>query len=83
MSSKITALTEAKVHFSLWIRLAESGQEVVITRRGTPVAKLVALTPPPRDGGLARKTAISALLNFEAILIPTLSSAFLVAVGRE
>jgi prevent-host-death family protein len=83
MSSKITTLTEAKLHFSSWIRLAESGQEVVITRRGTPIAKLVPLTPQPRRDALARKAAITSLLSFEAILIPTTSSAFLVAIGRE
>jgi prevent-host-death family protein len=83
MSSKNTALTEAKIHFSRWVRLAESGQEVVIARRGKPVVKLVPLTPKPHDSSLARKAAIAALLSFEPIVVPHAWFTALRQAGRE
>jgi prevent-host-death family protein len=36
---------EAKTHFSALLKRAEKGEEIVITRRGKPVAKLVPATP--------------------------------------
>ena len=39
---------EAKTQFSRLLKLAEAGEEVVIARNGTPVAKLVAL---PKKAG--------------------------------
>lgn len=58
MSKEVT-VAEANEQFSAWVRNAEHGEPVVITRRGKPVAALVSaedleitLTPrekPPRD----------------------------------
>lgn len=39
---------EAKTHFSKLVTQAEQGREVVITRAGKPVAKLVAFHPQTR-----------------------------------
>lgn len=39
--SKTVSLVEAKAHFSEWVRAAEVGDPVVITRHGKPVAALV------------------------------------------
>lgn len=38
-------LTAAKAHLSELVRCAESGEEIVITRHGRSVARLVAVTP--------------------------------------
>ena len=39
--SKTVTLRDANQNFAKYVREAESGQELVITRRGVPVAKLV------------------------------------------
>lgn len=41
------SITEAKARFSALVAAAERGEEVIITRRGTPVACLVAIGPRP------------------------------------
>lgn len=51
--ANITAMTtvnihEAKTHFSELVAAVERGEEVVIARRGKPVARLVAPEPPAR-----------------------------------
>jgi prevent-host-death family protein len=38
----------AKTHLSKLISAAESGEEVIIARNGTPTVKLVRITPPVR-----------------------------------
>lgn len=48
---------EAKTHLSRLLRRVASGEEIVISRAGTPVARLVAVAPPTkrqlgRDRGL-------------------------------
>jgi prevent-host-death family protein len=49
---------EAKTHFSKLVARVESGEEIVIARDGTPVARLVAVANPVskriagRDAGL-------------------------------
>ncbi|MBF0190459.1 MAG: type II toxin-antitoxin system prevent-host-death family antitoxin [Magnetococcales bacterium] len=40
------SLREANQHFSRYIKVVEAGKEVIITRRGEPVAKL---TPIPQE----------------------------------
>lgn len=42
--SKEVSIAEAKSQLSTWVRSAEHGQAVVITRRGKPVAALVPAT---------------------------------------
>ena len=37
---------EAKTHLSRLLRQVEAGEEVTIVRDGSPVARLVAVTPP-------------------------------------
>lgn len=41
-------IDEAKIHFSRLIAQVEAGDDVVIARNGTPVARLVAVEPPAR-----------------------------------
>ncbi|MEQ1566101.1 MAG: type II toxin-antitoxin system Phd/YefM family antitoxin [Myxococcota bacterium] len=38
---------DAKTHLSRLLDAVEAGEEVVITRNGRPVARLVAAAPPP------------------------------------
>lgn len=52
--SKSASVAEVKAHFSDWIRAAESGEAVVITRHGKPV---VALIPAAEMEQLARLRA--------------------------
>jgi prevent-host-death family protein len=37
------AVTELRAHLSRWIEAARDGNDIVITDRGTPVARIVAL----------------------------------------
>jgi prevent-host-death family protein len=39
---------EAKTNLSLLVKRMLEGEEIVIARAGTPVARLVPWTPPPR-----------------------------------
>jgi prevent-host-death family protein len=39
----VVGMHEAKTHLSKLIRRAQDGEEIVIERRGTPVARLVAV----------------------------------------
>jgi len=45
---------EAKTHLSRLLERVERGEEVVISRAGTPVAKLVAVAPSKRVLGADR-----------------------------
>lgn len=36
---------EAKAHFSALVKRAEAGEEVLVTRSGTPVARIVPVKP--------------------------------------
>lgn len=50
---KQVQIAEAKAHFSALVERVESGEEIVIARRGKPVARLV---PEPRT----KRTAVDA-----------------------
>jgi len=52
---------EAKTHLAELLRKAEAGEEVVITRRGKPVARLVQFREP---GAGDRNSAVEQLRNF-------------------
>ncbi|MEM6795821.1 MAG: type II toxin-antitoxin system prevent-host-death family antitoxin [Acidobacteriota bacterium] len=41
------SLREANQHLSRYIKIVEQGEELVITRRGKPVARLVPVTTKP------------------------------------
>jgi prevent-host-death family protein len=49
---KAVNVYEAKTHFSKLLARVESGDEVVITRRGRPVARLVPEVTAPRGSRL-------------------------------
>ena len=58
---KRASIGEAKAHFSALIKQAESGEEVLITRGGTPVARVV-----PTLGAKERYFADDSGLGFVA-----------------
>ncbi len=67
----------AKAQFSRLVRLAEQGQEIVITRGGKPVARLTRLEPPKkpiRFGLLKGKIHVSE--DFDAPLPPEVLAEF-------
>jgi prevent-host-death family protein len=41
------AITELRAHLGRWIEVARDGNDVVITDRGTPVARIVAIDSTP------------------------------------
>jgi prevent-host-death family protein len=49
IAMKTVSAREANQHFSRLLRVAAEGEDVVITRRGKPVAKLVPLAGPKID----------------------------------
>lgn len=59
---------EAKTHFSRLVKQVEAGEEVIVSRGGEPVAKIVAYTPPavPRIPG-RMKGQIKILPGFDEI----------------
>ncbi len=56
---KEVSVHEAKTHLSRLLRRVENGEEIVISRGGKPVAKLVSATPARRrEMGFGRGLAI-------------------------
>ena len=53
IQSKIVTLRDANQSFARCIREVEAGEEFVITRNGTPVARLTPVSPPPRPDAAA------------------------------
>ena len=50
-------LADAKTHLSRLIQRVQAGEEIVIARSGTPVARLLPIAaPPPRRPGLLTGT---------------------------
>jgi prevent-host-death family protein len=47
---KTASIQEAKDHLSQFVRLAEAGEEVLLTRHGVVVARLVGYAQPRRLG---------------------------------
>lgn len=67
---------EAKTHFSKLLARVAAGEEVIITRAGKPIAKLVPMhTSAPRQLGMdAGKVEIAE--DFDAPLPPEMMTAF-------
>lgn len=53
------AVTELRAHLSRWIEAAREGNDVVITDRGTPVARIVGLDSAPVIDRLTAEGVIS------------------------
>jgi prevent-host-death family protein len=65
-------ITELRAHLSDWLEHARSGEEVIVTDRGVPVARLVGLDT----------TSILERLTLEGVLSRPLSSEKIKARGR-
>ncbi|MBI2823934.1 MAG: type II toxin-antitoxin system Phd/YefM family antitoxin [Planctomycetia bacterium] len=67
---------DAKTHFSELLERVESGEEVTITRHGTPVARLVPVkkkhTPAERRAAIERIIKLSEGLSLGGLKIPDL-----------
>ncbi|HUH06020.1 MAG TPA: type II toxin-antitoxin system Phd/YefM family antitoxin [Kofleriaceae bacterium] len=68
---------EAKTHFSKLVARVEAGEEIIIARDGTPVARLVAVATPAtaREAGRDRGL-FSVPEDFDAPLPPDLLAEF-------
>lgn len=53
---------EAKTHFSKLLERVEQGEEVIIARSGTPIAKVIGLNPVPKKRVLG---AAKGMVTFE------------------
>ena len=64
---------EAKTHFSELLEKVESGEEITITRHGTPVARMIPVrrltTPEERRAAIARWAASSKGLSLRGLKI--------------
>ncbi len=58
---------EAKTHLSELLAAAEQGESVTITRRGTPVARLVPVAGPSRAEALRRLAGLRARLARQGV----------------
>lgn len=58
-SANVVGVHEAKTHLSRLLERVEAGEEIIIERRGTPVARLSAVPPSTRpDFGTDRGLVI-------------------------
>jgi prevent-host-death family protein len=66
------AITDLRAHLSDWLEQARSGEEIIVTDRGVPVARLVGLDT----------TSILERLTLEGVLSRPLSTEKIKARGR-
>ena len=60
-SANVVGVHEAKTHLSRLLERVEAGEEIIIQRRGTPVARLSAMPPSTRpDFGTDRAVVVIA-----------------------
>jgi prevent-host-death family protein len=62
---KTASIQEVKDHLSQFVRLAESGEEVLLTRHGVVVARIVGCSPPRQLGWM--KGTISGDTDFSEL----------------
>ena len=72
---KSVNIHEAKTHLSRLVEQVIHGEEVVIAKRGRPVAKLVRISPAPRRPGRL-KGKIHMAPDFDAPLPESIAAAF-------
>jgi len=82
LAMKIVPVFEAKNRFSELIAAVEQGDQVTITRRGVPVARLVAKTADIADASGQRQRVASALERLRQIRSGLVLEGDLKAVAR-
>jgi prevent-host-death family protein len=81
-ASNIVGAYDAKTHFSELLERVEAGEQVTITRHGTPVAQLVPVRPRPT--AKERRAAIEAIRKLaEGNSLRGLKIKDLIAEGRR
>jgi prevent-host-death family protein len=79
---KVVPIVEAKNHLSSLVALVEQGQEIAITRRGRPVARLVPCLPGAA-GDDARSRASLAMARLRELREGIVLEGDLKAIARE
>ena len=74
--SKPVSIYDAKTHFSRLVERVEAGEEVVITRSGRPVARLVPLRPKVTRTSGRWRGRMKIAPDFDAPLPPSVLAAF-------
>jgi prevent-host-death family protein len=57
------SVREVNQHFTRYVKAAEAGDRIVITRRGRPVALLAPLPPQEKALGVEREAALERILG--------------------
>jgi prevent-host-death family protein len=74
--TRLIAAYEAKTHFSDLLERVESGEELTITRHGTPVARLVPIrrktTPEQRRAAIEGMRQLAKGLNLRGLRVADL-----------
>jgi prevent-host-death family protein len=78
---KLVNVYEARGQFSKLLDEAESGEEIVIARNGTPVVRLVPINPPKRVLGRWRNQVPHVSAEAWSALDDEVAALFLKALG--
>jgi prevent-host-death family protein len=70
------SIYDAKTHFSRLVARAQSGEEIIITRGGHPVARLVPLAPPVSRAPGRWRGKLKIAADFDAPLPETVLAEF-------
>jgi len=73
-----TGIKEARQHFTEYISRVEKGEEIIITKRNEPIARITPMKA--KAGGLASRKAFRAALSTKG---PVLSEVVLASRKRE
>lgn len=69
--ARTVSLRDANQHFARLMReVTDTGEEVIITRRGTPVARLVPVRPAKRELTAEQKAALDFIFSLSALAKP-------------
>lgn len=80
---KSVAVFEAKNRFSELLAAVEQGEQISITRRGVPIARLVAEEAPLPDADARRNRIGAALRRLQQIRADLVLEGDLKAIARE
>ena len=72
-SGNVVGVHEAKTHLSRLLERVEAGEEIIIERRGTPVARLSAVPPSARPDFGSDRGAVVISDDFDAPLPPEIA----------
>lgn len=67
---KRASVSTLKAKLSEFLRAVRSGEEVIVTDRGTPVARLAPLEPPERQDAHVRKLIEAGLVRAAEGMLP-------------